>query len=157
MFDIIEYSKTFNCCGKQYLTELEYVKTRYYTIPLTRDRELKDRAYVKELFGNPENNWNDVNIIHYFWNLMSMMYRYQVRFYNQFLTGEITEEAIPDALWYRDEFNLECIRKTMKCIGIDILPLLSLIGLNYIVSYQDGIDYMAIIPNSTDRPDFIVR
>ena len=34
MFDIIEYSKTFNCCGKQYLTELEYVKNKILYYPI---------------------------------------------------------------------------------------------------------------------------
>ncbi len=157
MFDIVEYSKTFNCCGKQYLTQLEYIKTRYYTIVLTKDKQFKEKNYIKELYGKRENNWNDLNIIHYFWNLMSLMYRYQTRYYNQYLLNIITYDEVPNALWYRDEFNLECIRKTLKCIGIDILPLLSLIGLNYVIQIKDGIDYMAIVPNMTSRPDFWVR
>ena len=155
--DIINYSETFGCCGKEYLTELEYVKMRYYTILLKKDKQFKEKNFIKELFGKMDNNWNDLNNIHYFWNLISMMYRYQTRYYNRYLVGEIEEADVPGAIWYKDEFNLECIRKTMKCIGIDILPLLSLIGLNYVIQYMDGIDYMSIVPNTTGRPDFCVR
>lgn len=152
--DIINYSNTFSCCGKAYLTELEYVKTKYYGALNTLNKKYNDKSYKNEIFGKIDNNWNYVNYIHYFWTLMTIMYNEKKMYENQF-TLEIIEEEV-DATYFRDEYDLECIRRTMKCIGIDILPLLSLIGLNYVVSYIDGIDYMAIIPNPTTSPDFRV-
>jgi hypothetical protein len=155
--DTINYSNTFDCCGKRYLTLLEYIKARYYSTMLTKDISFADRSYRNELFGKQNENWNSLNYIHYFWGLMEIMYAEIEIYNNQYEMEIIEEDDIPDATYYRDKYDLECIRKTLKCVGIDILPLLSIIGLNYVISYQDGIDYMSIIPNPTGRPDFWIR
>lgn len=153
--DIIEYNKTFNCCGKVYLSHLEQVKILYYTMMYKMIKKFNDKSHTNEMFGKKDNNWNFTNHIHYFWNLLLIMRNEKQVYRNQLELGIIDEE--PDNTFYRDKYDLECIRKNFSCIGVDILPLLTIIELDYIIQYVDGLDYMAIIPNTTVDPDFIVN
>lgn len=153
--DILEYNTAFDCCGnKRYLLDMEYVKIKYYSMLHSVNSFKQTKAYTNEMFGKRDNNWLNVQDIHYFWNLLVIMHREKELYRTQYELGIIDEE--PDNTFYSDKYNLECIRKTFKCKGIDILPLLKLIDLDYILQVKDGINYMAIVPNITDKPDFRV-
>lgn len=153
--EILNYSDTFDCCGnKRYLLDMEYIKIKYYSMLHTKNSFKQTKAFSNELFGKRDSNWLDVSDIHYLWNLMVIMRREKELYETQYGLGIVDEE--PENTYYRDKYNLECIRKTFKCKGIDILPLLRLIDLDYVIQRKDGIDYMAIVPNLTDKPDFRV-
>ena len=137
VYKMIDYKRTFSCCGKENLLELEKIKILYYRKVHKIINIMSHKEFAKEIFGQDNHNWAKLHAMHYMWNLLELIYKVKRSYQNRFDLGMIDD--MPSNIWYIETFNLECIRKKYACIGIDILPLLKLIGLEYEIILNEGI------------------
>jgi len=136
------------------VTEFEQTAASYYSIIQKKLLAFFNEFIAKMIFGYEEVSQelaNKINNIHYMFGylyMIRMMMDNEIGLYN---SGYY--DSIKTVKEYAEEYNLECIRKTMACQGVDMLPLYEVFGLNYVSNPNDGIGYMAIVPHGTSAPD----
>lgn len=136
------------------VTEFEERASEYYSVVQKKLMSFFNDFIAKMLFGYEDvsqNIANKINNIHYMFGYLYMIRMEmdnEIGLYNSGYYSSISTIAE-----YAEKYSLECIRKTMACQGIDMMPLYEVFGLNYIINPNDGIGYMAIVPHGTSIPD----
>lgn len=134
------FNPIIDCCGTYSSDMQQKIATWYETIS-TQLFALIDKAYGVAIYGRePEQVFNRINDIHY---LFLMLYIIQKRRQEYFdYTGEDLGLA-----YYYEMFNIDCIKRTFQCKGIDIAPLLGIFNLG---PYPPG--PTPVIPKSPPCP-----
>jgi hypothetical protein len=106
-------------CCKKGLTEEEQLIFSYWTQIFDCLKTATDTAQAKELFGyDSECSFNKINNFHYLLDYLIYIYWYWGK------NPTMTREEIYTM------FSIDCIIKTFRCLGCNIMKALSVFGLS---------------------------
>ena len=102
-----------------------------------------EKLYKDEIFGFGESNYDTIGEIMYLFVYL-MLIRYKI----QEDAGNGEQGTVEE---YAEEYELECIRKSFMCKGIDVTPMLRVFGLYpYDETVCLGISTMRIVEDGED-------
>ena len=140
----------YGCCGKTHFDRWEDLENDYWDKSSVYIDAIWNDIYAAEIYGkNTEEYYNLLGNFVYFLALMKKIYYDNVNYY-------AIHGVTQDAVYYNSIYNFDCIRKTFRCNGCEILPMLAVFDMDYVnttTGNKDGIGYMAIIPNAGTSPD----
>ena len=136
---------TIDCCSNPELTNRDEKTIQYFDILSDDHISLFTKIFTCQVMGKEcECDTDLMADLLYLFTLMNII---QDEKENDALNS--TDGFDLGADYYRDKYNIECIREHFMCRGIDIVDVLKIYDLERENIYRDGIDYM-IIESSVD-------
>lgn len=124
------------------LTVIENQTILYFTEVMSNLFTLSDKAYKLDEIGSDKANktWDGVNDLMYlqvYLEIVALTIRTDI-------ANSSSPCGDPDITYqkYNERFNLDCIKKHFRCLGINPEPLFSVYGINE--PLNGGISYMSI-------------
>lgn len=131
---------TIDCCGHPILTDRDEKTIRYFDLLADDHVSLFTKIFNCQVLGKECECDTDLMVdLLYLFTLLNII---QDEKENDRLNS--TDGFDLGASFYRDKYNIECIREYFMCRGINIIDVLKIYDLDRENIYHDGIDYMII-------------
>lgn len=157
--EVTDPFKFNKCCLNEATTELS-LTTDYYNLVRPFMNSILEEIYRRELYGkDTEQLYNAGNDFHYLYVLLMMIHeerKSDAEFDALYNSGCGQDKGVK---FYLEKYNMDCIQKHFYCIGsgYDIGDALSLFGMNPDFVEQDGIGFMYIDYNVSDKCEFSLK